>query len=420
MRIHAFTGLTYSHDEPGRLAAPPYDQIGERAAAEMHALDPHHFTWLTRPVPGEAGDIYREADRLHHIWREGGVVARDSRPTLYPCAIKLPDGSRRLGITALVGLEPPATGVIRPHEETLAKPLADRLALLRAMEVDLEPVLLLSEDGGELDRLLADDIGRGPAFASYTDAFGNRHLLYRVSDPERIARYRDLLAGSPAAIADGHHRYKVALEHAKERGLLASGSAAGADSGETPPPAAATKLAVITSLASPALDIQPIHRALEDASGLARAADAAASRTPVAARSGEELAAAVAAAEQPAIGVVAGEGPPEIWRFAGGGALPPEARGLAVAQLHGTVFPAMGLPDEAATDGTVLYRSSTEQVWEEVRSGKAAAGFWLPPMEPAAFAAAIAGGQMLPPKSTRFLPKVVSGMVWADHAAELG
>jgi uncharacterized protein (DUF1015 family) len=44
----------------------------------------------------------------------------------------------------------------------------------------------------------------------------------------------------------------------------------------------------------------------------------------------------------------------------------------------------------------------------------------LPPMEPAAFGEALGDGHLLPPKSTRFLPKVVSGLVWADHGSKLG
>lgn len=426
MRIYAFQGITYDRagaDERGRLAAPPYDQISDERAAEMHALDPHHFTWLTKPLPGrpgEGGDAYEEAARLHAAWLEEGAVVEDGRPALYPYAIDLPDGSRRLGLTALVGLERPESGVIRPHEETLAKPLAERLALLRATEVDLEPVLLLSEDEGELDRLLAEDVAGARPVASHEDASGNRHHLYRLTSPERLLAYRACLGRAPAAIADGHHRYKVALRYAEERGLL------GRAGGDAPPPAASTKLAVITSLASPALDIRPIHRAFAADPGIARARERAAGREEVEAASGGELAAAVAAAnlpDRPALGVqVRGEAP-EVWHLdlaaPGSEDLAPEARKLSVALLHASLFPAMDLPPEAATDGTTLYRSDPDELWPAVEGGRAAVGIYLPPMAPGQFAAAIAEGDMLPPKSTRFLPKVVSGLVWAGHKTRL-
>lgn len=423
MRIHAFQGITYGRatgDRPterGRLAAPPYDQIGEERAAALHALDPHHFTWLSRPVAGESGDLYREADRLHAAWLADGTLATDERPALYPYAIELPDGSRRLGITALVGLERPESRVIRPHEETLAKPLADRLALLRAMEVDLEPVLLVAEDDGELDRLLVEDLADGRPFASHRDDDGNVHHVYRLDDPKRILRYRTVLGEAPAAIADGHHRYKVALRHAEERGLLAAGG------GDAPPPAAAAKLAVITSLASPALEIEPIHRAFAEDPGLARAADLAVEREALNAEGGRAVAAAVAAAPQPSVAVQRHGEPPEMWRLdpegPGTRELSPGARQLAVALLHASLFPGMGLSADAASDGTTLYRPDPEAVWSGVTAGKLAVGVYLPPMEPRQFAAAIAGGDMLPPKSTRFLPKLVSGLVWAGHDSRL-
>lgn len=429
MRIYAFQGITYdragegSPAGRGRLAAPPYDQIGDERAAELHAQDPHHFTWLTKPLPGRpgvGGDVYQEVARLHEAWLAEGAVARDERPAVYPNAIELPDGSRRLGLTALVGLERPESGVIRPHEETLAKPLADRLALLRATEVDLEPVLLLSEDEGELDRLLAEDVAGGQPVASHEDASGNRHHLYRVTAPERLLAYRACLGPAPAAIADGHHRYKVALRYAEEKGLL------GRVGGDTPPPVAATKLAVITSLASPALEIRPIHRAFAADPGIDRARERAAGREGVEAASGGELAAAVAAANRPdgpVLGVQLPGRAPELWRLStaapGSAELAPEARKLSVALLHASLFPAMDLPPEAATDGTTLYRSDPDELWRAVEGGKAAVGIYLPPMEPAQFAAAIAEGDMLPPKSTRFLPKVVSGLVWAAHKTRL-
>jgi uncharacterized protein (DUF1015 family) len=79
----------------------------------------------------------------------------------------------------------------------------------------------------------------------------------------------------------------------------------------------------------------------------------------------------------------------------------------------------MGLPPQAATDGTTLYRPDPEDLWRMVAEGRAAVALYLPPMAPEQFAAAIAEGDMLPPKSTRFIPKVVSGLVWSEHRARL-
>jgi uncharacterized protein (DUF1015 family) len=90
-----------------------------------------------------------------------------------------------------------------------------------------------------------------------------------------------------------------------------------------------------------------------------------------------------------------------------------------VGWLHGAVLPEIGLEPEAAIDGTLVYRSDPDHLLAELNDGEATLGFWLPPMSGHDFARAMAGGQLLPPKSTRFLPKVASGLVWAGHDSRL-
>src|SRR5258708_7956960 len=206
MRVFAFEGLRYGAKagDAGRLAAPRYDQIDDAARDRFQAASPYQFVHLTRPVAtgsaaaAGAGDPYRHAAELHRRWLRDGVVVRDEQPSLYPYVVELsggggPEGGdRRLGVMALVGYAPASE--IRPHEQTLDKPLADRLSLLAATRVDLEPALLLAEDDGQLDRLLAEDLeGRHegaelrqprPRLAPLVDYLadaGHHHLLYRIA-----------------------------------------------------------------------------------------------------------------------------------------------------------------------------------------------------------------------------------------------
>lgn len=399
MRLFAFEGLHYapSAGDAGELAAPPYDQINDSARDRFHVQSPHQFVHLTRPVAPEGGDPYRFAATLHRRWLEEGVIERDPRPAIYPYVIELAGGGERLGLLGLIGYE--EADRIRPHEQTLEKAIADRTSLLEAMRVDLEPALLLSEDGGRLDDLLREDLQGARPLVRHRDAEGHFHVVYRLDDPARIALYQQAL-DVPTAIADGHHRYKVGQRFAREHGA-------------EPGSAAAAKLAVVTSLDSPALTIDPIHRAFKEPADLARLSGVPSSTEAFSGSGGWDFARAVAAAPQPAIGVwVHGRGP-EIWRFENPGAK------LPVETFQETILGALGLPPEASTNGTVVYRADPEELWRQVSSGELGTGFWLPPMQPAAFAEAIAGGQMLPAKSTRFLPKVMSGLVWADHESKV-
>lgn len=403
MRLFAFEGLRYtgSAEETGALAAPPYDQINDPARDRFHARSPHHFVHLTVPVAPGGGDAYRHATDLHARWLADGTIARDGRPALYPYVIELAGGGRRLGVQALVGLEDARR--IRPHEQTLDKPLADRLRLLETARIDFEPALFLAEDDGALETLIAEDAAAGAPVVAHTDADGHRHLLYKVDDPARIARYQEAVAGRTAAIADGHHRYKVAQKFAEGLGIpLGEGNEA-----------VATKLAVVTSIQSPELTIDPIHRAFREAIDLSRLAGIPHRVAASNADTGKAFAALVAAAEQPAIGFWLHGKAPEIWTFTGG------SPALAVEVFQKAILPALGLAPEASTDGTVVYRAVPDELGRQVVAGDLGTGVFLPPMTPAEFSAAIADGAMLPAKSTRFLPKVMSGLVWADHDAKL-
>ncbi|MEE8367299.1 MAG: hypothetical protein V3S30_03190, partial [Thermoanaerobaculia bacterium] len=128
-------------------------------------------------------------------------------------------------------------------------------------------------------------------------------------------------------------------------------------------------------------------------------------------------------ARQPALGVWNGRSAPEIWSLESDDPSP-EALSPALTSsvylLHHHLYPKLGLRPEATTDGSTLYRSDPQNLWEEVRHHDIPVGFWLPSMSTEAFASAVDMRLTLPPKSTRFLPKLVSGPVWASHESELG
>lgn len=405
MRLFAFKGIRYADGlaDRGSLAAPPYDQIDDAHAARLRE-NPRHFAWLTRPLASDYGDAYESAHRTHEQWLQAGILQQDRTKALYPYEVLQPGGGRRLGLTALVGLEDPSGGVIRPHERTIGKTVDERLDLLRATDADLEPILLLSDDDGGLDSLLSEDVTESPFLVEHEDSFGNRHRLYRLDDADRFEQYETLLEGCPGLIADGHHRYAVALRHATELGRRI-----GSDE--------ATKLAVISSLRAPGLTIDPIHRGLLAEVDLDLAADLAASRRLCDAGSGVTLARLAAAEKQPALVVLAQGRQTEIWSFEPSTApadLPLESRHLAVGWLHEVILPRLGLDSSAARDGRIVYRSDPEQLLTAIGDGDLPAGFVLPPMSPHEFSLATSQMALLPPKSTRFLPKIASGLVWAS------
>lgn len=404
MRIFPFSGTRYGAtvDDPGRLAAPPYDQIDEATRDRLHA-EPLQFCQLTVPDPAGRPDPAHHAARLHREWRRKGTLERDAEPGVYPYEILTAGGGRRLGLCALVGLETPESGVVVPHEQTVTRFVADRLHMLRTTGCDLEPILILADDRGAFDAALVAAVDGAEPLAEHRDPYGHRHRLYAGVD---AAAYAAMLDGATGVIADGNTRWQTARTRAAELGI-----AIGEAGAEIPE---ATKLAVVTSLESPGVVIDPIHRALASAPDLEPIAGLAATREPWSGDGGAALAAAVATAPEPAMGVAAAGRPVEIWRL-GDSSLAPSRAALVACRLHDELLPRLGLAPESASDGTVTYRSDPDQLWRELAGGEHAVCFFLPPMSTRTFGDAMAAGELMPPKSTRFLPKLVSGLVWHEQ-----
>lgn len=420
MKLYAFQGYRYSHaglDAAGldaaAQAAPPFDQIDEALRGRLHAQSPYHFSRLTRPTAADGRTPHEHSAALHREWLGNGVIARDDTPSLYPYAITRPDGSRRLGLCTLVGVEPGREEDLRPHEQTVEKSVAERLALLRLMHIDIEPVFCLAEDDGALECLLREDCSgsAGAGLVSHADPWtGDIHTLFRLTDPRRIGVYAAALEDVRAAIADGHHRTRVARIHAAEEGAR----------GGT---AAACKMMVLTSLTSANLRIDPVHRGIRVPLDRDAMSGLPLRREALKATGGKDIAACVAAAPQPALAVwFQGDPSPELWRLDAADAparMPGRKAGLPASLLHHHLLRTAGIPLESATDGSIAYEADPDDIVDLFPSGAVTAGVFLPPMTPKQFALATEDGELLPPKSTRFLPKLVSGLVWCGHDAEV-
>ena len=187
--------------------------------------------------------------------------------------------------------------------------------------------------------------------------------------------------------------------------------------------AAACKTVAPTSLASANLRIDrahwgtlvPVNRDVMSA--------LPARREPLEATAGAEIAARVAAAAQPALAVwFQGDPSPELWTLDPGAApadMPGRKADLPAALFHHHLLLIAGVPLESATDGSIAYEADPDDIIGLLERSEITAGVFLPPMTPKQFALATEDGDLLPPKPTRFLPKLVSGLVWCGHDAEV-
>lgn len=362
--LKPFRALRYDGRTAGPLddlVAPPHDVISPEQEQRLLARSPFNAVRLVRPRdPAEAA-------RLLADWRERGVLVREERPAAWILEESFPgpDGRPRVrrGIVARVRLEPYASGVILPHERTFPRQKSDRLDLLRATRTKLSPVLLL-HDGD------SPEPAGEPRFTAELDGVVSR--LWAVEDADAIEGILGRV-GERLVIADGHHRYETALRFHEEEG-----------SAET-----AFVLVALVSRFDEGLDIQPTHRLT---SGPVPELDGGLQRTALG-DTGEALAAL--------------------------GAVPRDHAAFVLLEPDGATLVEADLPslDTAVVDALplegVAYTASATEAERAVAEGSATAAFLVRPPTVEQVEAFALAGELMPPKSTYFAPKITSGLLFS-------
>ena len=271
--IRPFRAVRYDLATVGALSdvlAPPYDVIGPDLQESLYQASPYNVIRLelNREAPGDAPgqDRYTRAAKTIKEWRRSGILAEDPHPSLYvyhqTFTVEGKTCTRR-GFLARVRLEPFGSGRIYPHEQTLAGPKADRLNLYRATGYNLSPIFGLYPDPenavlAAVERGIKD---RTPLEA--TDHLGVVNRLWPVLDAEAHTLATGRIADRPMFIADGHHRYETALAYRDE--LAAKGELSGPDD------PANFCLMMLVSMSDPGLLILPTHRLVSGLPGLTAA-----------------------------------------------------------------------------------------------------------------------------------------------------
>lgn len=238
--VRGFKGFRYNPKvikDFGEVIIPPYDIISPEFREYLAGLNEYNFVHIDLPKEGKDGvSKYESAGKIYSKWKRDGVLLRDSSPKAYWLYQYFRDFSgmeyTRLALLALVKLpvydadEPK----IFPHEKTFDKPIEDRSLLFRATNSELSPVFLLFSDTDNSLRGIFDTeilpYSNENEIVEFTtfDGVVNR---YFVSDWKN--ELTELFEGKVFYIADGHHRFKMALGNLRKRMELNGGSSIGVD-----------------------------------------------------------------------------------------------------------------------------------------------------------------------------------------------
>ena len=268
--IRAFRGYRYDLGRVGTLSdvvAPPYDVIDPSLQNALFDRSPHNVIRLIlereRPDDTDASNRYTRSAGTLRDWLREDVLVQDSSRSLYVYEQQFEVEGRRLtrkGFMARVRLEPFGTGRIFPHEATLSAAKADRLKLLRATNMNLSPIFgLYPDSSGEIASALETAVGRSLPLEA-TDHLGVVHRIWPVSDLHTISAVSGYLSPQPIFIADGHHRYETALQYLEER--RAAGEVLDDESAPN------FVLMHLVSMNDPGLVIRPTHRLVDGFAGL--------------------------------------------------------------------------------------------------------------------------------------------------------
>ena len=411
--VEPFRALRYDLEKVGSLqdvVAPPYDVIDQQQRADLATRSPHNVVELDLPRDPSGGDPYDHAASLLKGWTREGVLSRDPQPAIWALTqdYTAPDGERmtRRGFLARVRLAEYGEGV-RPHERTQPGPKEDRLRLTRATRHNLSPIFSLYP--GDAWPAIEPALDGDP-WGEATDGDGTVHTVWRVGDPAVHETVGSALADAELLIADGHHRYETALAYAREVG------------GEG---AHRYVLMALVSLEDPGLTVFATHRLLKDLDSKAREGirDAARAGFELAEVSEDEL---VPGAGEPPVSFgymdshhmqpwrlrLKAEGEQELDRLLAG-------RSKAYRRLDSAALEELFLkrgvglsPDDIAAKKGLGYTPNSEDAIAKLRAKEYDAAFFLRPTPVEQVREVAGAGETMPPKSTYFFPKLLTGIVF--------
>ncbi len=429
--LEPFRALRY---DPSRVSIPqvvtqPYDKITPEMQDGYYAASPHN---LVRVILGKehASDHtgenrYTRAARSFQDWRQQRIFLQDAQPSLYLYVQRFtaPGGTTELerrGIIALGRIEDYSAGVVFRHEQTLAKPKADRLELLRATRAHFGQLFTLySDPAGEIDGLLAPT--SSPDLDT-KDEYGVSHQVWKISDRAVVSRVQNKMRDKKLVIADGHHRYETALNYRNERRAAAGNPN---HSPDAPPAPYELVMMTLVNMDSPGLVILPTHRVVHGLPSFSASAfreeacpyfsvdevDASvdAARAKVILREAGRMGTALLAVTADRVFLLdrAKLVSPQV--FAGWSL---RQQSLDVVQLHKCLLEGvLGISEEAIRDQkNVRYVRDIGEAMAQVRSGAANVAFLMNPARMAQVRDIALAGEVMPQKSTDFYPKLLTGL----------
>jgi len=405
--IIPFRGLLYdiSKVSLGEVVAPPYDIITEEGRELLYRRSPYNIVRIDFGKE-ELGDIeaenkYTRARGYLDAWTKAGILTRSDKPSFYAYEMAYTiEGIRKrlLGFLCLVRLEELGKGSIHPHECTHSNPRQDRLNLLKACEANTSPIFSLYKSLGDgISGILSKRSLTKPHLQA-ADSAGNVHRVWPIDQAGEIEIMKQELADQAIFIADGHHRYETSFEY--QRQMAAKRASA---SGRKPYD---YTLMFLANLKDEGVTILPTHRLVKEIpKDILRMISRYFSVETVTKGfdirknlSGRKNAFGFFVRQEKAWYVLTHQGR-NLSEFS------PDMREIDVIILQELIFKKI-LPN-----AEIGYEMDIAKALDQVHRGDYAAAFFLNPTRVEDVEKSALSSTRMPPKSTYFYPKLLTGLV---------
>lgn len=222
MKIKPFAGVRPPKDLAAQVASRPYDVLNSVEAKQeagekslLHIIKPEiDFD----PIADEHSQaVYDKAVENFKLWQERGWLVQDSKEMYYIYAQTM-DGRTQYGLVAAANVDDYMSGKIKKHELTRKDKEDDRMIHVRIQNANIEPVFFAYPDVDEMNKIVADWVAAHAPEYDFVAPDGFGHTFWAITDDAVNARITEIFKNIPAMyVADGHHRTAAAARVGAEK-----------------------------------------------------------------------------------------------------------------------------------------------------------------------------------------------------------
>ncbi len=222
MKIKPFAGVRPPKEFAAEVASRPYDVLNSAEAKQeagekslLHIIKPEiDFD----PIADEHSQpVYDKAVENFKLWQDRGWLVQDDKEMYYIYAQTM-DGRTQYGLVAAANVDDYMTGKIKKHELTRKDKEDDRMIHVRIQNANIEPVFFAYPDVAEMNEIVENFVKNNAPEYDFTAADGFGHKFWVIRDDAINARITEIFKDIPALyVADGHHRTAAAARVGAEK-----------------------------------------------------------------------------------------------------------------------------------------------------------------------------------------------------------